>query len=246
MATTWYDAHVTGIEAINAHTRRFFLEIPAVERFDFQPGQFITMDLPVHEKRIHRWKSYSIASPPDGSNRFELCIVRLEGGLGTRYLFEEVAVGSIIRLKGPGGNFVLPDLSEKELVLVCTGTGVAPFRSMLQYLLQTQTPHQQIHLIFGCRYQTDILYDWEMAQLVHQLPGFRYTVALSRDATASQKWPLEIHNGYVHGVYKTTYSQVSEARLFMLCGWSKMVDEAQQQLLDMGYSAEQVRSELYG
>lgn len=246
MATTWYDARITGIEPINDHTRRFFLEIPTLECFDFLPGQFITMDLPVHEKRIHRWKSYSIASPPDGSNRFELCIVRLEGGLATSYLFEEVNIGSTIRLKGPGGSFVLPDLEENELVLVCTGTGIAPFRSMLQHILHQQLPHQAIHLVFGCRYQTDLLYAQEVTELIQQLPGFRYSVALSRDTEAPTNPTIDIHRGYVHAIVKNVYSQPSPHRLFMLCGWSAMVDEAQQHLLEMGYLPEQIRTELYG
>ena len=75
-------------------TRRFWIQIPELESFDFEPGQFVTLDLPIHEKPAKRIRSYSIASWPDGTNVIELVIVFLEGGAGTFYLFNEVKVGS--------------------------------------------------------------------------------------------------------------------------------------------------------
>jgi ferredoxin-NADP reductase len=122
-----------------------------LERFDFKPGQFVTLDLPIHEKPNRRLRSYSIASWPDGTNVFELCIVLLEDGAGTNYLFNEIKEGSEITLRGPVGVFTLPDPIEKDLFLICTGTGIAPFRSMIHQIIQNNIPHQNIHLIFGCR-----------------------------------------------------------------------------------------------
>ena len=66
-------------------------------------------------------------------------IVKLEGGLGTTYLFEEAKVGTEIKFKKPAGVFTLPaDVSDKNLVFICTGTGVAPFRSMVFDLLKKE------------------------------------------------------------------------------------------------------------
>jgi hypothetical protein len=50
------------IENETADTKRFWIEVPELERFDFVPGQFVTLDLPIHEKPNKRWRSYSIAS----------------------------------------------------------------------------------------------------------------------------------------------------------------------------------------
>ena len=140
--------------------------------FDFKPGQFVTLDLPIHEKPSKRWRSYSIASWPDGSNIIELVIVLLEGGLGTTYLFEHVQAGSELTLRGPLGSFTLPDPVEKDLFLICTGTGIAPFRAMVHYILDHNIPHQEIFLIFGCRLFGDALYQEEMEDLQLKLPGF--------------------------------------------------------------------------
>ncbi|MEY4739812.1 MAG: hypothetical protein RLZZ05_1196, partial [Bacteroidota bacterium] len=92
-AQPWRTGKIIRIENETASTKKFWIEIPELERFDFVPGQFVTLDLPIHDQPNKRWRSYSIASAPDGTNVFELIIVLMEGGLGTTYLFNEAVVG---------------------------------------------------------------------------------------------------------------------------------------------------------
>ena len=86
----WRTGKVIRIENETDDTRRFWIEVPELSSFDFIPGQFVTLDLPIHEKPNKRWRSYSIASWPDGTNVFELVIVLDKVGAGTPYLFDEV------------------------------------------------------------------------------------------------------------------------------------------------------------
>src|ERR1044071_8175927 len=158
MLQPWRTGTVIRIENETNSTRRYWIQINELESFDFIPGQFVTLDLPIHEKVNKRWRSYSIASWPDGTNIIELVIVLLEGGLGTNYLFNEVKVGSELILRGPQGVFVLPDPIEKDLFFICTGTGIAPFRSMLHYITEHNVPHKKIYLIFGTRTRANLLY----------------------------------------------------------------------------------------
>ena len=79
----WRKGTVIKIENETADTKRFWIQVPELESFDFTPGQFVTLDLPIHEKPNKRWRSYSIASWPDGTNVFELVIVLDKNGLGT-------------------------------------------------------------------------------------------------------------------------------------------------------------------
>lgn len=237
----WYDSIVQKIEPAAPAVRRFWVKVPGMESFDFQAGQFVTLDLPVGEKRLQRWRSYSIASPPDASNVLELCIVRADTGLGTTYLFDEIQSGSTLRFKGPDGAFVLPGVIDKDLVFVCTGTGVAPFRSMILDLHQSGRPHHGIHLIFGARTEAEILYREEFEALTHAMPGFRYDVALSRQPD----WPG--WKGHVHQVYLQEYAQKRPDVAFYLCGWSNMIDEAVANLMvRLGYDRTQIHYELYG
>src|SRR3954471_18170332 len=111
----WRKGIVTRIQNETPSTRRFWITIPELDQFDFIPGQFVTLDLPIHEKTNKRWRSYSIASWPDGTNTFELVIVLLEAGTGTQYLFNHITEGSEITLRGPQGVFILPQEIDKDI-----------------------------------------------------------------------------------------------------------------------------------
>ena len=229
------------------NTRRLFIKVNDVDVFDFKPGQFVTLDLPIHEKVNKRWRSYSIASWPDGSNVFELLIVLFEGGLGTTYLFNDVAVGSTLTFRGPQGVFTLPSTIESDLFFISTGTGIAPFRSMVQYIRLKKIAHKNVYLVFGCRTQKDLLYFEELKELEGQLENFRFIPTLSRE-----DW--EGRTGYVHSIYesicKENIATVKNDELppaaFYLCGWKAMIDDAKEKIIGLGYDRRDIHLELYG
>jgi|JI7StandDraft_1071085.scaffolds.fasta_scaffold12176_3 CDP-4-dehydro-6-deoxyglucose reductase len=240
MPTLWYDATIIDIKNLSPNTKQFSLEVKGIDSFSFIPGQFITFDLPVSEKRLDRWKSYSISNAPSGKKIIELCIVRSENGLGTKYLFEEIRVGSVLKFKGPDGSFIIPDSLDKEIIMLCTGTGVAPFRSMLKHIEHLNLPFNKIHLIFGTRNESGTLYMDEWQRLSKMKPNFQFDIALSREQKAG------FYNGYIHDIYIKKYAAVREDRIFYICGWSGMVDQAVSHIIDMGYHRTQIRYELYG
>ena len=241
MLEPWRTGTVIKIEDASESTRRFWIQIPELDSFNFKPGQFVTLDLPIHEKTNKRWRSYSIASAPDGSNIIELVIVLLEGGLGTTYLFNEINVGSNITLRGPVGVFTLPETLDKDLYLICTGTGIAPFRSMAHWIHQHKIAHKNIHLIFGCRKLTDQLYGAELKALEMQENNFFYHPVFSREDAV----PDGAHKGYVHSVYEQLLAAKNPSQ-FYLCGWKNMIDEAKQRLIAAGYDKKDIHLEIYG
>jgi glycine betaine catabolism B len=234
----WRTGKVIRIEDHTHNTKRFFIEVPELEKFDFVPGQFVTLDLPIHEKPNKRWRSYSIASWPDGTNVFELLIVLAENGLGTTYLFNEVTIGSELTFRGAQGVFTLPEHLDKDIFLICTGTGIAPFRSMINYIQLHPIGIKNIHMIFGCRTKNDLLYYDELKEMEQKVPGFHYHPTLSRE-----QW--EGHTGYVHTVYEELCKEKQEAKFF-LCGWKLMIDEAKKRIQEMGYDRKAIHQELYG
>jgi len=247
MAWTWYNSVVTKIVDESPTTKRFWLKVEEGKP-TFKAGQFVTMDLPIHEKRLKRWRSYSIANAPGSANDMEFCIVRLEGGLASDYFFEEVAIGTPIKFKGPTGAFILKEPIDKDLILICTGTGVAPFRSMLHDIIDNNKPHKKIHLIFGTRYKEGILYEEEFSKLEETNDFFSYTVCLSREENLEDLTrSFELSKGYVHQAYKKHYLDPKEDVAVYLCGWKNMVDEAVETFMDkLGYQKEQIHYELYG
>lgn len=241
MPWKWYDSKVIAIKDVTDSVKRFFLEIETDEAFVFHAGQFVTLDLPISDKRLKRWRSYSIANAPDHSKIIELCVVDLEGGLGTDYLFNDVEIGTPIKFKGPSGAFYLPDMLDKNMIMICTGTGVAPFRSMLFDIFNNNKPHKNLHLIFGARYERDILYREEFEALAANYPEFKYDICLSRD----EHW--EGYRGYVHQVYMNENVDADSNTKYYICGWSQMIDQAVENLLlHKKIDKQNIIYELYG
>lgn len=243
----WQIGKIVDIQQATNATRRFFIELGNTPKFDFEPGQFVTLDLPIHEQKNKRWRSYSIASAPNGGNIIELVIVLLEGGAGTNYLFNQATIGTELTLRGPAGKFTLPTVIENDLFLICTGTGIAPFRSMIHHIKNNFLATKNIYLVFGSRTIEDCLYKDEMMELQTIMPNLKYIPCLSRE-TYNQTWTKK---GYVHKAYKDVINnnkknnQISPAN-FYLCGWKNMVDEAKQTILELGYDKKDIHLELYG
>lgn len=239
MTAPWHKGIISRIEQETHNTRRFFIQLPELERFDFRPGQFVTLDLPIHEKPARRCRSYSIASNPNGTNEVELVIVLLEGGAGTTYLFNEAKVGTEVPVRGPLGVFTLPEEQDRDLFFICTGTGIAPFRSMIRDIRASgKCLNNPAYLISGTRTQKDLLYHQEMIALDQELNNFHYLPTLSREA-----W--EGRRGYVHAVYEELLSRKQPA-YFFLCGWKDMITEAKERIVALGYDRRDIHQELYG
>ncbi|MBC7903848.1 MAG: FAD-dependent oxidoreductase [Gemmatimonadaceae bacterium] len=242
----WRTGKVIRIQDETNSTRRFWIQVPELESFDFAPGQFVTLDLPIHEKPARRWRSYSIASWPDGTNVFELVIVLLEGGAGTTYLFNEVVEGSELTVRGPQGVFTLPEPIDRDLFFICTGTGIAPFRAMAHHILNKNIVHENIYLIFGCRKLCDSLYGPELKELEQKVPSVHYMPTYSREDEG------DFRKGYVHSVYEEICRQNQSGQeaikpaAFYLCGWKNMIDEAKQRIQALGYDRKSIHQELYG
>ena len=244
----WRTGTVIRIVDETYNTRRFFIRVNELESFDFKAGQFVTLDLPIHEQKNKRWRSYSIASWPDGTNVYELLIVLLEGGLGTTYLFNEVREGSELTFRGPQGVFTLPDPVDKDIFFICTGTGIAPFRSMLNYMRLHDVSHENLYLVYGCRTRQDLLYFNEMNELNDKLENFHFLPTLSREDWDGAR-------GYVHSLYEEICKKNNEAcrslqdlkpAAFYLCGWKFMIDDARKKITDLGYDRKAIHFELYG
>jgi CDP-4-dehydro-6-deoxyglucose reductase len=158
--------------------------------------------------------------------------------VGTNYLFHQVEKNSVIKVSKALGKFHLPEIIDLDICFVCTGTGIAPLRSMLFDIFNKNTPHKNLYLIFGNRTEKDILYRKELEHLEQKHPEFKFIPVLSRDTN----W--KGYKGYVHKVYEKMFAHHPEI-YFYLCGWHNMLGEAKHRLAEMGYDKKHVKSEVY-
>lgn len=238
MASEYFKAKVYNIIDETKTIKRFQIEFPELDIFDFKAGQYVKVDMPIDDKKTYR--QYSIASEPIGDNKIELLIVRAEHGKGTKYLFEDVKIGTELQVSKALGRFVIPDNIEKEICFICTGVGLAPFRAMYLDILNKNKNHKGINLIFGTRYKEDLCYPDEIYALQEKHLNFKYYPVLSRES--EENWSG--HKGYVHKVYNEIYADKHPA-LFYLCGWDDMIKEARKSLIEQGYEKREIMFEKY-
>lgn len=158
----------------------FTIDIPDLdEPLEFNPGQFV--DIRYNGTR----RQYSIASSPN-DGELTLCIRRVPGGKLTEDLLSNIQDGDEMKAYYPRGDFTLDENSGKDLVFLATGTGVAPFRSMIRYLYQEDLGEDRdVWLFLGTRWKDDLPYHAEFKELERRHEGFHYIPTLSRESIVS-------------------------------------------------------------
>ncbi len=215
----------------------FEFEVPGVDHLHFTPGQFISVVEHKADKDITR--AYSIASPRAG-NRFELCLNRVPDGLVSSWLFE-LKPGDEVDMHEPLGYFTLRHPGRRA-IFVATGTGVAPFRSMLLDHLPRLQP--AITLLFGVRYEAGLLYREELEALARQYPSFRFMPTVTRP---SAKWNGRVGRVQAHldeALALRTPEEMSNVDIY-ICGLKEMVDDVRRDLKARGFDRKQIIYEKY-
>jgi ferredoxin-NADP reductase len=213
--------------------RHFVFEVPEVEKFTFVPGQFVSMNRVINEKKITR--AYSIASAPSEGNRFELCLNLVHEGLLSPRLFE-MKPGETVEIRPPLGMFVLRNPG-REAVFIATGTGIAPFRSILR--AQLNETSQPFTLVFGVRHESHLMYREEFEEMARKYPHFRFMPTLSRP---TESW--HGRSGHVQAHLQEAIGERRDVDVF-LCGLKLMVDDVRNILKEMGFDRKQILFEKY-
>lgn len=155
--------------------RHFAFAVSEVETLAFQAGQFASLAAFVAGREITR--AYSLAAAPRGDNKFEICLNRVEDGVFSPFLFG-LSVGDTVELKGILGTFTWRE-PMVDSILVATGTGIVPFRAMLQDLFARGTD-RRVTLIYGTRHAGNLLWMDEFHALAEKFPNFRFVPTVTR------------------------------------------------------------------
>ena len=224
--------------SLSEQTKHLEFEVRGIPHFGFVAGQWLSLKhIKPDGEEITR--AYSIASPPNGSSGFALCMNRVQDGFMSNFLCD-MKEGDQIQCQGPFGDFTLrPPL--RDSVFIATGTGIAPFRSMLQWLLEDEARHQQkvLSLVFGNRTEKDIYYHDEFVKLAEQHANFHYRPTLSR---GDAQWPGL--RGYVQEHVPSIALERTDMHAY-ICGLDKMVKANHDLLKGMGWERKSILYEKY-
>ena len=223
---------------LSEFTKHLELQVSGVDHFGFVPGQWLSVqtNTPDGEEMT---RAYSIASPPTENGHVAFCLNRVEDGFMSNYLFN-LDEGAEIHFEGPFGNFTLhPPM--RDTVFIATGTGIAPFRSMLHWLLADEERHKgcNLWLIFGARREQDLYYREEFDALALKYANFHFLPTLSRP---EPDW--KGLQGYVQEHVPDIIGSRADMHAY-ICGLAKMVKANRDLLKSRGWDRTSIRYERY-
>ena len=213
-------ARVASIERPTADVAILRLQLPATERLQYLPGQYVEIIL-----KDGRRRSYSMANAPGLIDQVELHVRHTPGGVFTDHVFgagaTQMKERDILRFEGPLGTFFLREDSTKPIVMVASGTGFAPIKSIVEYAI-LKSLDRPMTLYWGGRRPHDLYLDELARGWEDSLPSFSYIPVVS-DAVEEDRWTGR--RGFVHRAVMEDFDNLAGHQVYA-CGAPVVVDSA--------------------
>ena len=217
------------------------------QALDYIPGQFIQIHLTGRDGQPTK-RSYSLATIHDHAmgpgEAVDIAVSYVPGGTATA-LFEAMQEGDTIEASGPFGRFCLmPGDANRRYLLIGTGTGITPYRSMLP-LLEKAIGERGVEVVvlFGARSEEELIYGEDFRAVAKKHPAhFRFMPCYSR--LFNEAAGPDARRGYVTEQIPGL-APSAEGDIAYLCGNPNMVDAAFEALKAAGLPVPQIRREKY-
>lgn len=236
-----YTITIISKEKIGEHIYFVRFALPVGQSLHFKAGQTVMFRVAPGVNR-----SMSIASPPSKAKELLMCHDTAPMGPFSRWTIQS-KIGDTIDIVGPLGMFTLDKESQRKKFLIATGTGIAPFRSMLldvfeSYQLSALPRRQagvssQLDLWWGLRHETDIYWNDEFTDLTKRFPNFQYYLTLSQ--------PQPSWDGLKGRVTAHLDKIIDINAEYYLCGSNGMIGEVKQKLLEAHVPIEHIKNEAF-
>jgi CDP-4-dehydro-6-deoxyglucose reductase, E3 len=199
---------IARLTPLAADVMQLWLRLPAVERLNFQAGQYLDVLLEGGRRR-----SFSIASPPHDSELLELHVRRVSGGGFTERLFAtapgSLGSGALLKIEGPVGQFSYRE-GAAPVIMIAGGTGFAPLKSMLRHILENGIK-RDIHFYWGARHASDVYEEALVLEWVRRHPQLKFTAVLS-EATVAEVAHHRV--GFVHQAVLADYANLADFEVY--------------------------------
>ena len=200
------------------------------------------------------FRAYSMANHPAEGNRVMLNVRiatpppplwdQVPPGLASSYIFN-LKPGDKVTISGPYGEFFIKD-SDREMVYIGGGAGMAPMRSHLFHLFHTLKTGRKVSFWYGARSVREMFYDEQFKQIQEEFPNFSYKVALS-EPMEEDNWTG--HTGFIHQVlhdeYLAKHEDPTELEYYM-CGPPPMINACDNMLDSLGVDKEMIAYDSFG
>jgi NAD(P)H-flavin reductase len=227
----WWDADVVG------HDRRTIdvavLQVRPRSRYDYSAGQSVSLE---SELRPRLWRYYSPANAPRPDGLLELHVKARDGGPVSSALVRRIGVGDVLRLGPPVGHLALNADSDRDLLLVAGGMGLAPMKALVDQVAR-HGPARRVDLFVGFRTEDQVYDGVGLRQLQQENPWLTVTVAVSHDKVSS------LEHGDIGDVVLRHGPWLS--REVCIAGPGPMVEDTVARLLQHGVPPQRMSSEVF-
>jgi ferredoxin-NADP reductase len=226
-----------------------FVAEPAMP-FSFLPGQFVTLELEIKEKRVRR--AYSISSPPSRPHTLDITVKRVPApsdapnippGLVSNWLHDHLQVGSKIKLcGGPMGKFTCATNPSPKILMISAGSGITPMLSMARWFYDTAAPCDLV-FFHSARSQSDLIMRQELELMAARQPNFRLAVTLTRPELG-QPWM-----GFTGRLTERMLANVApdfRDRVVYVCGPNRFMQDVKTLFSSLGFPMENYYEESFG
>ncbi len=207
----------------------------------FTPGQYAQLVVPPYgEVKETVQRAYSMSSTPQDKEHIELLIRLVPGGIATTYVHTRLKEGDTIEVVGPFGEFGVRH-TKALMVFVAGGSGMAPFKSMLNHMAQTGAwQDRDIWYFFGARSKRDMFYLDEMEELGKRFPNFHFVPALS-EPKPEDNWtgPVGLITNVLDSYFKEKMAPDVPKEGY-LCGSPGMIDACIKVMTGNGISIDKI------
>jgi ferredoxin-NADP reductase len=205
----------------------------------FLAGQYIALFLEIGSIRTSR--PYSISSPPNQTGHYDITIRRVEGGLVSNYLLDEVEKGDVLESSGPAGHFYHnPLFHDRTMVCLAGGSGITPFMSMVREVVECGLD-RTIYLFYGNKDLEDVIFHEQLSAFSERFENIHYLPVIEAPSPG-----YDGLSGLITGqLIKKTLADLS-GKTFYLCGPAGMYEFCIPELEALGIPSRRVRKEVYG
>jgi len=202
------------------------------ENFEFEKGQFVNIKID-DQGQFPCFRAYSIAGQ-NKKNEFDLCIKIVENGRGSNWL-NQIKNEAEVEFLGPIGKFTFQK-NNNDVFFVATGTGVAPFKAMIEEELNNGFKGN-IKLLFGLRNEENVFYKELFEDLEKKHKNFQFYLTLSR--------PNDLWKGLQGRVTEHLEKLINTKDDVYICGLKAMIDSITDILEEIKFPKEQIFTEKF-
>ncbi|OLL30921.1 oxidoreductase [Burkholderia sp. SRS-W-2-2016] len=206
-----HHGRIAACQRLSDSTIAFSVELEKRAELSFLAGQYVNIRVPGTDQT----RSYSFSSGPSGS-RLSFLVRNVRQGAMSSWLCDSAKVGDLIEFRGPLGSFYLRPI-ERPVLFLAGGTGLAPFLSMLEKIVEDGGSPYPIHLILGVNTDEDLVGIDRLESHAQRLPNFTYACTV---ASPDSAYP---NKGYVTQHISAAQLNDGDADVY-LCGPPPMVD----------------------